>query len=107
VPEEQARKKRRRRRGRAGRRGERIPDAEAEAPEKAQAQARTGTPPVTWQWLTFPVFCAFVCGALVILLIGPRPNTNLYSVLFFVFLGAGAFGLAHIATRLLIARRRK
>jgi hypothetical protein len=48
-----------------------------------------------------------VCGGLLILLIGPQPNTNLYSVLFFAFLGATAFGLAHMVTRLLIARRRR
>lgn len=103
MPEEETRRKRRRRGGRRGRRSGRVKEeAAADEPQRA-----AGAPPVAWQWLTFPVFFAFACGGLLVLLIGPRPNTALYSVLFFVFLSATAFGLAHIATRLFIARRRR
>ncbi len=108
VSEDQRRKKRRRGRRRGSRRGAGTAEGAGRTDEaQAQAQASTTTPLFEWQWRTFPVFFAFVCGGLLILLIGPKPNTDLYSVLFFVYLGAVAFGLAHMATRLFIARRRR
>lgn len=110
MSEDQKRKKRRRGRRRGSRRGAGAAEAAGrtdEAPAPAPTPTPTPAPHLEWQWRTFPVFFAFVCGGLLILLIGPKPNTDLYSVLFFVYLGAVAFGLAHMATRLFIARRRR
>jgi hypothetical protein len=96
------RRRRRRRRGRQQLAGE--PSAPVETPE---TEAHRRRQPAPWQWRTFPVFCAFVVGAFLILLIAPEPNTGLYSVLFFGFLGAAAFSAAHIVSRLLVTRRRR
>ena len=59
-----------------------------------------------WRWRTFPVFFAFAVGALAMALL-----TALAPWAFPAFLIAAvfllAFGLAHVATRVLIARRRR
>jgi len=104
MPEEQVRRRRRRRGGRGGRASAAAQDGE-QGQERTRKERRPAPP--AWEWRTFPVFFAFACGAFLILLVAPRPNTSLYSVLFFLFLGATAFGLAHIFTRVFIARRRR
>jgi len=95
---------RRRRRGRRRREGARTETAASQPEPKRETRAEE---PAAWRWLTFPVYFAFVAGAFVILLVAPRPNTSLYTVLFLVFLGATLYGIAHMATRWLIARRRQ
>ncbi len=53
------------------------------------------------------MFVAFAAGALLILIIAPETNTLLYTVLFFGFLGAAAFSMAHIFTRTVLDRRKR
>jgi hypothetical protein len=58
-----------------------------------------------WRWLTFPVFAAFAAGAFLILLIAPRTNTVLYTVLFVGFLAAVVFSVVHVSVRWVRNRR--
>ncbi len=96
MAEERVRRRRRRRRRRGGGGGEVSP---------AQEEAPTRPPPPDWQWRTFPVFFAFVLGLFVMGLAVADPILSV--VLFFVSLAGVAFGLAHIVTRTIIARRRR
>ncbi|MCH8850015.1 MAG: hypothetical protein IIC89_04240 [Chloroflexi bacterium] len=107
---EQRSRRRRRRRGRGrGSAGEATPaDAtSAEGSPSASPEGRGRRAPPDWRWLSFPVFTGFVAGGLLLLIIAPEPNTLLYTVLFFGFLGATAFSLAHIFTRKVIDPRRR
>ncbi len=105
MPGGEAGSRRRRRRGRRGGGGAVAVERVTETPDQAEEKAAPSPP--KWEWRTFPVFFAFVFGAFLILVIAPRPNTTFYAILFFVFLGATAFGLAHMATRAFVARRRR
>jgi hypothetical protein len=68
---------------------------------------RAQTPPRAvpdWRWRTFPVFFAFVIGVFVMGLLAGVPV--LAQVLFFASLAGLGFGMAHILTRQILARRR-
>jgi hypothetical protein len=106
MAEGQVTRKRRRRgrRGGAARQNDARSAADA-APEAPQPPASTPGPFEGWQWLTFPVLCAFVFGAFAMLVVvAPEdPDTGeapvYYQVLFVVFLAAVAFCLVHIGVR--------
>lgn len=51
-----------------------------------------------WQWRSFPVFFAFVCGAFVMGLLNGATNP-VGLVFFYIILFGVAFGAAHIVTR--------
>jgi hypothetical protein len=102
VAEERVHRRRRRRRGRGGGAGSVVP-AEREA--EARAQAKGAAPPPNWQWRTFPVLFAFVLGIVIMGLAVADPVMS--AVLFFAALFGVAFGLAHIVTRAIVARRRR
>jgi Flp pilus assembly protein TadB len=55
-----------------------------------------------WQWRSFPVFFAFVCGAFVMGLLIATPAAP---IAFYLALFGVAFGAAHIFTRWLAERR--
>ena len=95
MVEERSRRRRRRRRHRGGGGG-----AERAAGPEPQAKATPQSP--DWRWRSFPVFFAFACGALAVILLSAifRPD-----VLFFGALFGVTFGLAHMVTRLLVGRR--
>src|SRR3990172_8400351 len=57
-----------------------------------------------WQWRTFPVFFAFVCGVFIAGLAAGIGNTP-FSILFLASLAGMGFGLAHILTRQIALRR--
>ena len=112
VPEQQQRRRRRRRRrggggGERPRKDEREHESAAEPSRQENAVGRPARQAPQWHWRTFPVFAAFVAGALVILIIAPETNTLVYTVLFFGFLGGAAFSMAHIFTRMVLDRRRR
>ena len=101
--EERARRRRRRRRHRGG--GGAGEGAARPEPE-TQTEAKATPPPPDWQWRTFPVFFAFASGALIMgFLIGLTPG--LFIIYFSVALFGAAFGLAHIVSRTVAARRRR
>jgi len=58
-----------------------------------------------WRWRSFPVFFAFAAGVLVMGLAVVSPVLSL--VVFVAGIFGVAFGLAHIATRVIVARRRR
>lgn len=91
-----------RKRNRRGRR-----PVEAEDALQPEADRRTTVTHQRWEWLTFPVFFAFVCGGFTILLIAPETNTNLYTVLFLTFMAGFVYGLLHMAVRWWLLRRRQ
>ena len=97
MVDEQSRRRRRRRRHRGGGGG-----AGSAAGPEPQPQAKATPQSPDWRWRSFPVFFAFVCGAMAIFLLSAvlRPDLLFFGALFGV-----AFGLAHIVTRLLVARR--
>ena len=97
MVEERSRRRRRRRRHRGGGGG-----AESADGPEPQPQAKATPQLPDWRWRSFPVFFAFACGALAVILLSAvfRPD-----VLFFGALFGVTFGLAHIVTRLFIARR--
>ena len=64
-----------------------------------EAPATTG-----WQWRTFPVFFAFVCGVFLMGL-SVTLGENVFGILFLVSLAGMGFGLAHILTRQIALRR--
>ena len=103
MAEERARKRRKRRRGRAG--GGGVAPAEREAEAQGQAPTKGAPTPPAWQWRTFPVFFAFVVGVVVMGLAVSDPVIS--AVVFFAGLFGVAFGVAHIVTRTVIARRRR
>ena len=57
-----------------------------------------------WQWRSFPVFFAFVCGAFLMGLLNGVTNP-IGQVFFYASLFGVAFGAAHMATRWLAERR--
>lgn len=101
TEEPQVRKPRRRRRRR--RRGGGQAGGDGAASEAAEPK-RAPAPP-EWQWRTFPVLFAFALGVLVMGIAWPLPGIGV--TFFFLGLGGVAFGLAHILTRTIIARRRR
>ncbi|MCH7511226.1 MAG: hypothetical protein IIB19_02555 [Chloroflexi bacterium] len=96
MVEERSRRRRRRRRHRGGGGGA----GSAAGPEQPQAKATPQLP--DWRWRSFPVFFAFACGALAVILLSVVFRAD---VLFFGALFGVAFGLAHMVTRLFVARR--
>jgi membrane protein YdbS with pleckstrin-like domain len=101
MVEEQVTRKRRRRRRRGAVRANESLAAATVAPEPPTRQAAPTRPFSDWQWLTFPVFFAFVSGAfLMLLVVQPKePVATYYKVLFLVFLAAVAFCLLHVTVR--------
>ena len=97
MVEERSRRRRRRRRHRGGGGG-----ADSAAGPEPQPQAKATPQPPDWRWRSFPVFFAFVCGAMTIFLLSAVFRADL---LFFGALFGVAFGLAHIVTRQLRGRR--
>ena len=94
----------RRRRPRKRRRRKLAPaPAERTAPAVRRDQAPARAAP-DWRWRTFPVFFAFVVGVFVMGLLAGVPV--LAQVLFFASLAGLGFGVAHILTRQVLARRR-
>jgi hypothetical protein len=87
------------------RRGQRPIEAGAAA--EPGAGRRTAVSQARWEWLTFPVFFAFVCGGFLILLLYPDTNTWMYTTLFALFAGALFYGLLHMAVRWWLLRRRR
>ena len=63
-------------------------------------------PLAQWNWRTFPVLFAFVAGA-VLMGFATMAGPTLFAVVFFAGLFGVAFALAHIVTRVIIARRRE
>ena len=57
-----------------------------------------------WRWRTFPVFFAFVAGALVMALLA---GTIIGIAISWLAVLGVIFGLTHIVTRQFIARRRR
>ncbi len=100
VPEEQVRRKRRRRRRRRGGGG----GGGGGEPERAVEEKGRRAEVPDWQWRTFPVLFAFVLGMLVMAFAFSLPGIGV--AFFFIAIGGVAFGLAHILTRQIIARRR-
>ena len=96
MVEERSRRRRRRRRHRGGGGG-----AESAAGPEPQSRAKATPQPPDWRWRSFPVFFAFVCGALAIFLLSAvfRAELLFYGALFGV-----VFGLAHFVTRHIVAR---
>lgn len=68
----------------------------------ATAQQPEGQPTLGWEWRTFPVFFAFVCGAFLMGWVAFTPAWWLVSL---ASMAGVAFGLAHIFTRWLAVRR--
>ncbi len=101
MVEEQAVRKRRRRRRRSGGRPNEARATASAAPERPSRPRALTRPFGDWQWLTFPVFFAFVIGAfLMLLVVQPKePVALYYQVLFLVFLALLAFCLVHVAVR--------
>ena len=95
MAEEQVHRRRRRRRRRRGGSG-------GGAPEATETETSPALP--DWRWRTFPVFFAFVAGALVMALVAG--SIIGFAVSWLAVLGM-AYGLAHIVTRQFIARRRR
>ena len=60
--------------------------------------------PLDWRWRTFPVFFAFVAGALVMALLA---GTIIGIAISWLAVLGVIFGLTHIVTRQFIARRRR
>ncbi len=99
---------RNRRRGRRKRRDEAAaesPESEERGQGKVSYARRSDVTLALWNWRTFPVAFAFVLGMLTMALaatVGP-----VFLFLFFVALFGLAFGLAHILTRSIAARRKR
>ena len=91
----------RRRRRRKGRRKGVGPAYQQQQAPKTPPKAQPRLPP-EWNGRTFPVFFAFVAG---IVIMGLVANT-LLGLIFFGGLFGLAFGVAHILTRMWVARRR-
>lgn len=68
----------------------------------ATTQQAEDQPTLGWQWRTFPVFFAFVCGAFLMSWLAWTPAGWLVSL---AAMAGVAFGLAHITTRWLALRR--
>ncbi len=107
MPGEQQGRRRRRRSRRRDRAGAEQQSSPQDAAERASYARRPEArqPLAQWNWRTFPVLFAFVTG---VVLMGLATVAEPF---FFVFFFAGLFGvacgLAHIVTRVIIARRRK
>ena len=92
---------RRRRRRRKGRRQDEGPAYQQQEAPKTPRRAQPRSLP-DWNWRTFPVFFAFMAG---IVIMGLVANT-LLGLIFFGGLFGLAYGVAHIVTRLWLARRK-
>ncbi len=93
---------RRKRRRRTRRREESTTYQPRETPA---AQPKPSLRPLPeWNWRTFPVFFAFIVGVVLMGLAIASPALSL--VFFFGGLFGLAYGVAHILTRLWVARRR-
>ena len=108
MPGEQQNRRRRRRSRRRDRAGtERQPSPQDAAERASYARRPEARQPLAqWNWRTFPVLFAFVAGA-VLMGLAAMAEPTFFAVLFFAGLFGVAFGLAHIVTRVIIARRRK
>ena len=95
MAEQQVHRRRRRRRRRRGGGG-------GGAPEATEAEASPAL--LDWRWRTFPVFFAFVAGALVMALVA---GTIIGIAVSWLGVLGVIFGLTHIVTRRYIARRRR
>jgi len=58
-----------------------------------------------WDWKTFPVFFAFAVGVVIMGIVVAAPPLDTW--LFILGLLGVSFGVAHIATRAWIAKRRR
>jgi len=67
------------------------------------APASTRSALSQWEWRTFPVFFAFMLGIVVMGLVAPTP----LGLIFYVGLFGVAYGVAHILTRMWVARRNR
>ena len=103
MPGEQQGRRRRRRSRRRDSHGVERQDAAKRASHVRRPEARQ--PLAQWNWRTFPVIFAFVVGVVIMGLATAEPT--LFAVFFFAGLFGVAFGLAHIVTRVIIARRRE
>lgn len=72
--------------------------------EPVREPLRQARPLPHWKWFTFPVFVAFTAGIVFMGLI--RNGQFLGPVVYTAGLVGFAFGLAHLLTRLWLARRR-
>jgi hypothetical protein len=72
--------------------------------ERAPELRRQARPLPDWKWFTFPVFVAFAAGIVFMGLV--RNGQFLGPVVYTAGLVGLAFGLAHLLTRLWLARRR-
>jgi len=105
--EQQGRRRRRRSRRRDSLGIERQGAAQDAAKRASYARRVEARKPLAqWNWRTFPVLFAFVAGVVVMGLAGMAGPT-LFAVVFFAGLFGVAFGLAHIVTRVIFARRRE
>ncbi len=96
------------RRGRPKRRDEAAAKSRAsgQGGQQRPAYSRRSQPALAlWNWRTFPVAFAFVLGLIVMGVATTAPYVFLF--LFFAALFGLAFGLAHILTRTIAARRRQ
>ena len=99
---------RNRRRGRRKRRDEAAagsPAADERSQGKVSYARRSQAALALWNWRTFPVAFAFVLGLIVMGVATTVPFVFLF--LFFAALFGLAFGVAHILTRTMAARRRR
>ena len=70
---------------------------------ETQGAARPAMP--EWNWKTFPVFFAFAVGVVIMGIVADAPPLGTW--LFILGLLGVSFGVAHIATRAWIAKRRR
>ncbi len=107
MPGEQQNRRRRRRSRRRDRAGtEQQPSPQGAAERASYARRPEERQPLAqWHWRTFPVLFAFVTG--VVLMGLATVAESLFFVIFFAGLFGVAFSLAHIVTRVIVARRQK
>ena len=79
-------------------------DASERASYARRPEARQ--PLAQWSWRTFPVLFAFVAGV-VLMGFAAMAGPTLFAIVFFAGLFGVAFALAHIVTRVIVARRRE
>ncbi len=104
--EQQGRRRRSRSRRRDSHGIERQPAGQGAAKRASHVRRPEARQPLAqWNWRTFPVLFAFVVGVVIMGLVTAEPT--LFAVFFFAGLFGVAFGLAHIVTRVIVARRRK
>ncbi len=108
MPGEQQGKRRRRRARRRDSHAIERQVAGQGAAERASYDRRPEArqPLAQWNWRTFPVLFAFVAGA-VLMGLAAMAEPTFFAVFFFAGLFGVAFALAHVVTRVIIARRRE